>query len=126
MTSGDHFGELALINKEKRTLTVRCGSDQVKLLTLDRKTFTRILGQIEKFLNRDYSNMISFEKAEINTEWQERRINITGNLTNYNINESEYERKQWSENSEEIKEVLDNVNMFGKEDSFEGQKHQIQ
>lgn len=44
LTSGDHFGELALINNEKRTLTVKCGSDQVKLLALDRKTFNRILG----------------------------------------------------------------------------------
>ena len=44
LTSGDHFGELALINNEKRTLTVKCGSNQAKLLALDRKTFNRILG----------------------------------------------------------------------------------
>ena len=44
LTSGDHFGELALINNDKRSLTIKCGSDNVKLLTLDRKTFNRILG----------------------------------------------------------------------------------
>ena len=65
LTSGDHFGELALINNEKRTLTVICGSDHVKLLALDRKTFNRILGQIDKFLNRDYSDIVSFERCNI-------------------------------------------------------------
>ena len=60
LTSGDHFGELALINNEKRTLTVKCGSEHLKLLTLDRKTFNRILGKIDKFLNRDYSDLVSF------------------------------------------------------------------
>jgi len=45
LTSGDHFGELALINpSEVRTLTVRCGSEHVKLLSLDRTSFNRILG----------------------------------------------------------------------------------
>ena len=58
LTSGDHFGELALINNEKRTLTVRCGSPEVKLLSLDRATFDRILGQITNFLNRDYSDLM--------------------------------------------------------------------
>ena len=45
LTSGDHFGELALMNQnEVRTLTVRCGSDKAKLLALDRTSFNRILG----------------------------------------------------------------------------------
>lgn len=77
LTSGDHFGELALINNEKRTLTVRCGSDHVKLLTLERKTFNRILGQIDKFLNRDYSDLISFERTDINPGFQTRKGNIS-------------------------------------------------
>lgn len=45
--SGDHFGELALINNEKRSLSIRCKSDEVTLLTLDRDAFTRILGSID-------------------------------------------------------------------------------
>lgn len=44
---GDHFGELALINKIKRTASVRCISEYAKLLSLDRDAFNRILGQIE-------------------------------------------------------------------------------
>lgn len=37
LAPGSHFGELALMNdNEKRTLTVRGGSDNVKLLALER------------------------------------------------------------------------------------------
>jgi cAMP-dependent protein kinase regulator len=37
LTSGDHFGELALMKPgELRTMTIRCGSDTAKLLALDR------------------------------------------------------------------------------------------
>ena len=44
LTSGDHFGELALIKKnEARSMTIRCGSDVTKLLAIDRQTFNRIL-----------------------------------------------------------------------------------
>jgi len=56
LTSGDHFGELALINNERRTLTVKCGSMKAKLLALDRATFNRILGSIESYLHLDYSD----------------------------------------------------------------------
>lgn len=47
LTSGDHFGEVALIKNEVRTMTIRCGSETAKLLALDRQTFNRILGQID-------------------------------------------------------------------------------
>ena len=47
LNQGDHFGELALINNEKRSLSVRVKSDQCKLLKLDRETFSRILGSIQ-------------------------------------------------------------------------------
>ena len=53
--AGDHFGELALINKEKRSLSIRVQSDQgCKLLSLDKDSFERILGNIEKNLKKDY------------------------------------------------------------------------
>ena len=60
LESGSHFGELALINNEKRSLSVRAKS-KCKLLRLDREAFTRILGSIEKNLAKDYGN-----------EWQQR------------------------------------------------------
>jgi len=48
LKTGDHFGELALINKQKRSLGIRVSSaDGAKLHTLDKDTFTRILGSIE-------------------------------------------------------------------------------
>ena len=53
--AGEHFGELALINNEKRSLSVRVKSEQVSLLRLDRDAFTRILGSIEKHLMKDYN-----------------------------------------------------------------------
>lgn len=53
--AGDHFGELALLNKEKRSLSIRVLSDQgCKLLSLDKDSFERILGNIEKNLKKDY------------------------------------------------------------------------
>lgn len=48
LKSGDHFGEVALLNvNEVRTLTIRCSSEHAKLLALDRDSFNRILGQID-------------------------------------------------------------------------------
>jgi cAMP-dependent protein kinase regulator len=44
---GDHFGELALINSDKRSLSIRAKSEWVTLLMLDRHAFTRILGSID-------------------------------------------------------------------------------
>lgn len=52
--AGSHFGEIALINDVKRTLSVRVTSDKVKLLLLARDAFTRILGSIKKYLKEDY------------------------------------------------------------------------
>lgn len=75
LTSGDHFGELALINNEKRTLTVKCGSIKAKLLALDRDTFTRILGSIESYLHLDYSDIQkSFDRVFIEEESKRREF----------------------------------------------------
>ena len=54
LESGAHFGELALINNEKRSLSIRVKSESCKLLKLDRETFTRILGSIKDHLQKDY------------------------------------------------------------------------
>ena len=56
LKAGDHFGELALINNQKRSLSVQAKSKNgCKVLTLDRKSFERILGSIEKYLKKDYA-----------------------------------------------------------------------
>jgi len=46
---------LALINNEKRSLSVRVKSNQCRLLKLDRETFSRILGSIQEHLKKDYN-----------------------------------------------------------------------
>ena len=43
LKESDHFGELALIRHEPRSLTVRA-SENCELLRLDKATFVRILG----------------------------------------------------------------------------------
>ena len=50
---GDHFGELALITNEKRSLSIRA-KIATKVLKLDRAAFTRILGSIQGKLRKDY------------------------------------------------------------------------
>jgi len=55
LKAGDHFGELALINNEKRSLSIRVVSNKCKLLKLDRETFIRILGSIREHLKKDYN-----------------------------------------------------------------------
>lgn len=52
---GEHFGELALINNEKRSLSIRVKSEECVLLKLDRETFSRILGSIDMHLMKDYN-----------------------------------------------------------------------
>jgi cAMP-dependent protein kinase regulator len=55
LKQGDHFGELALINNMKRSLSVRVSSEEgCNLLSLDRETFTRILGSINDHLKKSY------------------------------------------------------------------------
>jgi cAMP-dependent protein kinase regulator len=54
LDKGEHFGEIALIKNENRSLSVRATSDKVKVLALNRLSFNRILGSIEKYLKKDY------------------------------------------------------------------------
>lgn len=55
LKTGDHFGELALINNQKRSLSIQTSSENgCKLMTLDREAFERILGSIEMHLKKDY------------------------------------------------------------------------
>ena len=55
LNEGDHFGELALITNEKRSLSIRA-KQNCKLLMLDRESFIRILGSIEENLMKSYDN----------------------------------------------------------------------
>lgn len=57
---GDYFGELALIKNEPRAANIICTDDTI-CLSLDRKSFKRLLGPIENILKRnsdDYKKYI--------------------------------------------------------------------
>ncbi|CEM10229.1 unnamed protein product [Vitrella brassicaformis CCMP3155] len=49
---GDYFGELALIKNQPRAATVKA-KGEVKCVTLDRKSFKRLLGPVEHILQRN-------------------------------------------------------------------------
>ena len=100
LTSGDHFGELALINNEKRTLTVKCGSQKAKLLALDRGTFTRILGSIEQFLHLDYSDFC--KSVDLVNELEEKKRNskdMTVNLSALKDEVDSHHARNWTNES---------------------------
>lgn len=83
LQKGDHFGELALINNDKRSLSIRVKSPDCSLLKLDRDTFSRILGSIDTHLMKDYNkefdrkiedimqNKRTFSQEFVNQEFQE-------------------------------------------------------
>ena len=61
-TIGDYFGERALIKGEPRACNIIASSDTVKVISLDRISFKRLLGPIEEILKRNidkYQNILS-------------------------------------------------------------------
>ena len=68
LSNGHHFGELALINNEPRSISIRVKSDTCKILKLDRDAFTRILGSIEQHLKKDYDNELETKMDLIKTQ----------------------------------------------------------
>lgn len=75
---GDYFGEQALLKEDKRTANIIAMQPGVECLTLDRESFTRLIGDLSELHERDYgdenrvaqrhssiSNMDIFEKANV-------------------------------------------------------------
>ena len=56
----DYFGELALLNSEKRKATVRATSDDLQVAFLDADSFTRLLGPMKDILKRNASRYQKF------------------------------------------------------------------
>ena len=54
-TPGDYFGELALIHNEPRAASVKAGENGCEVLMLDRKSFTRLLGNLNELIKKEYS-----------------------------------------------------------------------
>lgn len=59
----DYFGELALINNEKRKATIKVTSDKMVVATLDAQSFRRLLGPIEDILKRNSSKYEKYIKG---------------------------------------------------------------
>lgn len=55
----DYFGELALLNGEKRKATIKVTSQKMTLLSLDANSFNRLLGPLDKILQR---NAVKYQK----------------------------------------------------------------
>lgn len=81
--AGEHFGELALINNDTRSLSVRVKSEKVSLLRLDRDAFTRILGSIEKHLMKDYNR--DFDAKLQLAKDQKRTLSQTFNKNEFEV-----------------------------------------
>jgi len=53
--SGDYFGELALLKNQPRAASVKVKSDVARVLSLDRKSFVKMLGPVQDVLKRKQS-----------------------------------------------------------------------
>lgn len=56
---GNYFGERALITNDFRAASIQVTSQECTVLTLQRETFTRLLGNLEEILKR---NMEEYQK----------------------------------------------------------------
>lgn len=59
--AGDYFGELALIKGEPRAANIIATSD-VKVISLDRNSFKRLLGPLEDILKRNSDTYVKYMK----------------------------------------------------------------
>lgn len=59
-SQGDYFGERALLKNEPRAASVIAKTSPTKVMTLDRKSFNRMLGPIDEILSRNMENYKKF------------------------------------------------------------------
>ncbi|XP_071107468.1 cGMP-dependent protein kinase 1-like isoform X1 [Haliotis cracherodii] len=53
---GDYFGEKALLSEDCRTASVIAQAPGVECLTVDRESFTQLIGDVNELKNRDYGD----------------------------------------------------------------------
>ncbi|KAJ6645894.1 cGMP-dependent protein kinase, isozyme 1 [Pseudolycoriella hygida] len=64
---GDYFGEQALIKEDKRTANIVAMAPGVECLTLDRESFTQLIGDLCELRQKDYGDdtrVLSMKKSE--------------------------------------------------------------
>lgn len=57
--AGDYFGELALLKNEPRAANV-IAKDRLKVVSLDRQSFMRLLGPLDEILKRNIDSYKNF------------------------------------------------------------------
>jgi len=111
LSTGAHFGELALINKQLRSLSIRVSSDDgCKLHTLDKDTFTRILGSIDQYLKKDYDKAFDdkFKKLQGSQQPQVQDPSKVGNSGQVNVvSIDQIQEMKRSPSTSSIKQVID-------------------
>jgi len=60
---GDYFGELSLISNAPRAASVVTATPFVKVLSMDRKTFKRLMGPMQDILKREAKRYDAESKA---------------------------------------------------------------
>lgn len=66
LSSGHYFGEIALMTSKPRQATVKAtGSAPLKVLAIDRATFTRVLGPMEEIMKRNMEQYIKYTAQAI-------------------------------------------------------------
>jgi cAMP-dependent protein kinase regulator len=60
---GDYFGERALLTAEFRAANIVVTSDTCTCLSLEKKTFDRLLGSLDSILKRNMEEYLKFTKA---------------------------------------------------------------
>lgn len=64
---GDYFGEQALIKEDKRTANIVAMAPGVECLTLDRESFTQLIGDLCELREKDYGDdtrVLSMKKSD--------------------------------------------------------------
>jgi cAMP-dependent protein kinase regulator len=64
LTTGMYFGELALLNNKPRAATVKAAG-LLRVVALDRATFTRVLGNLDEIMKRNMESYSEFVTKEI-------------------------------------------------------------
>lgn len=67
LTRGDYFGEQALLKEDKRTANIIAMSPGVECLTLDRESFSQLIGDLCELHEKDYgdeSRVLAMKRTE--------------------------------------------------------------